>query len=404
MPKYAYVAFDRAGKKKTGTLEADSQQDAMRLLTSRGMTVSSVKEGSGGLNMELNIKLGSGVKPKDITLFTRQLAVVLRSGLDLAEALSTVKEVSPNKAFQEVVGKVYNEISTGVPFADALEKQKVFPSFLVEMVRAAEAAGNLDDVLSRVAHQLEKNMKLKGKIKSALTYPMVIMVIALLGTGLLLVVVVPQFVGILKSLNTAIPPLTAMVIGVSHFVQHYALFLAGGGIAGGIAFQRWRKTEQGRLITDKGLLRLPVFGGIVQKSALANFAASLGFSLSSGLTIIDALDVTIRIVGIAPIEVALRDVRNRVREGADFSASLNDYPELFPSMMTGMVRVGESSGELEQTLESVADYYEMEVEEATGSLSTIIEPMLMVFLGGVVGTIVAAMFMPMMAAMQHLQG
>lgn len=398
MPKFRYTAFDKAGKKQTGTVEAETQADASRSLAAKGLTVSEIKEGGAG-DIKINISLGGGVSNKDVTLFTRQLAVVIRSGLDLAEALHVVRDVSPNPKFKEVLAQVHADISTGIPFADALSKHKAFGNFLVEMVRAGEAAGNLDSVLNKVAGQLEKSMRMKAAIKKALTYPTVIMIIALLGTGLLLVAVVPQFVGIIEGLEADMPKLTEIVVGASDFVQAYFLYIGAAIAAGVFAMQRWRATPKGRFLFDSFLLKAPVFGPIIHKSSLTNFTSSLSFCLASGLNLLDAIEVTNRIVGLAPIEQALAEVQDRVREGSDFSSSLAQYESLFPKMMTGMMRVGEASGEMEETLNSVAAYYELEVEEATGSMSSMIEPFIMVFLGGVVGTIVAAMMLPMMTAM-----
>lgn len=401
MPKFRYIAFDKAGKKQTGAIDADTQADASRALSAKGLTVLEVKEAGAG-SIEIKLNLG-GVSNKDITLFTRQLAVVIKSGLDLAEALLVVRDVSPNPKFREILQKVYADISTGVPFSDALGKHKAFSNFLVEMVRAGEASGNLDMVLNKVAGQLEKGMRMKASIKKALTYPTVIMLIALLGTGFLLVAVVPQFVGIIESLETDMPKLTEIVIGASDFVQANFLYIGGALTALVFLAQRWRATPKGRQVFDNLILRAPIFGPIVHKSSLTNFTSSLSFCLASGLNLLDALDVTLRVVGIAPIENALEEVKVRVREGYDFSSSLAQHENLFPKLMTGMMRVGEASGEMEDTLNSVAAYYELEVEEATGSLSSMIEPLIMVFLGGVVGTIVAAMMLPMMQAMQAIR-
>ena len=401
MPTYRYAAFTRSGKRVDGTIEEESPITASRVLLGQGLTVSDLREAKGGATQSL-FSHKKKIKAKDVAMFTRQLSVMLHSGLDLAEALLVMRDVTANPSMAEVLREVHKDISTGISLTDALSKHKAFPTFLVEMVRAGETAGNLESVLGRVAVQMNKTMRLRGQIKKALTYPTVTLSFSLIAIIVMMAVVVPGFVEILESMDAGMPALTRVVVGISDVVRSNILviLLVAAGVWWGVT--AWRKTEAGAAAFDRFLLNLPIVGPLIQKSALANFSSSLAFSLGAGLNILDAMDVTIRVVGLRPVEEALKTARNRVRDGVEFSSSLAEHPDLFPRLLTGMTKVGEVSGEIESALESVAEFYESEVEDLAGSLSSMIEPFIMVFLGGFVGGIVLALMLPMVNVMKAL--
>lgn len=400
MPLFQYEAFTPSGKLVRGRVDADSSTAALRQLTQQGLVAKRVTD-----QLVVTRERGRGKKPgmKDVSLFTRQLALMLRSGLDVSEALRTLEEALPNPRMQVVVRAVNDDILQGVPLSRAMsEHEGVFGDFVVEMVRTGEATGQLEEVLSRVAVQLEKNLRMAAAIKKAMMYPMVTLGISVVAVVVMLALVVPMFVEIIESLNADMPALTQAVVSISAFMQSNLLLIAVAAAFGVFGFRRWRATEAGAAAWDAFMLRVPVVGVIVQKSAVTKFASTLGFCVQAGLDILGALDVAKRVVGVVPVERALEDVRANVRDGVALSAALGYFPELFPKLVPGIVRVGESSGELPSTLASIAGFYEGEVEELTGTLSSVLEPVMMVVLGGLVGTVVIAMMLPMVSAMQSL--
>jgi type IV pilus assembly protein PilC len=391
-----------------GEVQAESDGKAIANLAQQGLTVMNVaakgQRAQGGRTAGGAAEKAGGKKPtmKDVALFTRQLSVMLASGLELAEALSILADVMTKPQMQQIVHEVHVDVTTGVPMSRALEKHPVFGNFLTEMVRTGEATGKLESVLSQVARQIEKNLKLQAQIKKAMMYPTITLVISLGAVIVMMAVVVPQFVQILDGLGAPMPALTKGVIALSDFIRGNLLWLAIVVAVGVYGLQRWRRTPSGEYQWDLLMLKTPVVGSIVQKSALAKFSSSLGFCLEAGLDILGSLDVTQRVLGVKPMERALEEARTKVREGVALSAALAEYPELFPKLVPGIVRVGESSGELDTTLSSIASFYEGEVEELSGNLSSIIEPVMMILLGSLVGTVVVAMMLPMVGAMKAL--
>lgn len=403
MQTFQYEAFTRSGKQVRGQVMADSNTAAVRQLAQQGLVAKKVSVRGGVAEKGESKRGGKRPGPKDVALFTKQLAVMLRSGLDVSEALGILEEALPNPRMQTVVHQVGLAILKGVPLSRALgAHEAVFGDFVVEMVRTGEATGQLEEVLSRVSVQLEKNLNMAAAIKKAMMYPMVTLAISLIAVVVMMALVVPMFVEIIEGLNAEMPGLTQAVVNISEFMQGNLLLI---GVAGGVlgyGFRRWRKTEAGAAKWDELMLRAPVIGPIVQKSAVTKFTSTLGFCVQAGLDILGALDVAKRVAGVIPVERALEDVRANVRDGMGLSAALGLFPELFPKLVPGIVRVGESSGDLHTTLYSIAGFYESEVEELTGSLSSVLEPVMMIVLGGLVGTVVVAMMLPMVSAMQSL--
>jgi type IV pilus assembly protein PilC len=405
MPTFQYEAFTRSGKAVRGRVEADSDTAAMRQLAHQGLVTKRVSAQAQAAAPAL-FGLGARGKrpgPKDVALFTKQLAVMLRSGLDVAEALGVLEEALPNPRMQKVVHQVGLDILKGIPLSRALAvHDRVFGEFVVEMVRTGEATGQLEEVLSRVSVQLDKNLRMAAAIKKAMMYPMVTLSISIIAVVVMMALVVPMFVEIIDGLNAEMPALTQLVVGVSDFMKANLLLIVVAAAVGVVAFRRWRQTEAGAERFDTLMLRVPVVGAILQKSAVTKFTSTLGFCVQAGLDILGALDVAKRVAGVVPVEKALDDVRANVRDGVALSASLAQFPDLFPKLVPGIVRVGESSGELHATLYSIASYYESEVDDLTGSLSSVLEPVMMIVLGGLIGTVVIAMMLPMVSAMQSL--
>lgn len=402
MASFKWVAFDASGARVTGVTEADNVQAVRNELTARRLTPSSIEESRAGQPKSLFSSRKPKVRPKDVALFTKQLSVVLKSGVPLADALRTIAESSDNETLSEALIDVLNSISTGMPIADALSRHAFFGPFLVEMVRAGEQTGRLAEVLARVSVQMDKSNKLRGQIKKALTYPTVILSFSVVAVVVMMVVVVPQFMSIMDGMDVEMPMLTQVVVSISDGLKDNIIIIVVVAAAAFYLFNRWKSTEAGAEQLDRFLLSLPIVGRIMSTSALANFASSLAFSRSAGLDMMESLSITSRVVGLRPMEKAVTRARGRIRDGVDLSMALSESREIFPALLTGMVRVGEESGELEDALGSVAEFYEQEVEDAAAGMSAMIEPFIMAFLAVFVGGLVAALMLPMVSVMQGI--
>jgi type IV pilus assembly protein PilC len=398
LSKFDYQVRDKTGKMVTGQLEADSQAAVAAKLTSMGYAPLRIdKVDEAGLQMEISLPGSGRVKLKDLAIFSRQFATMINSGLSLIRALSILREQTENKKLGETIEAIRLEVEAGSSLSAAMaQHDKIFPKLYVAMVRAGEAAGMLDEVLLRVAAMLEADVKLRSKIKSAMTYPVIVFVMAILLSTAMLVFIVPVFAGMFEDLGGQLPWLTRILVGASNFVASWIGVMTYIGVPALLwfAYKRIRASEKGRFALDVMKLRLPVFGPLFHKIALTRFARNLSTLLGAGVPILQALEITAETVNNGPIAVAVKDVQDSVREGESINGPLSEH-EVFPPMVVQMIAVGEETGNIDGMLAKISDFYDMEIESTTESLTALMEPLMIGVIGGIVGGMVIALYMPM---------
>jgi type IV pilus assembly protein PilC len=406
MTTFTYKVRDGAGKIISSSMEADDMKQVRDALREKNLFIVAINAPKIGLNADIKIPgLGDGTPNlKAVSLFSRQLATMIDAGLPLVQSLAILGKQVEDKGMQKILKNVRTDVEGGVPFSDAIAKYpKVFSRLFLNLVRAGEISGTLDTVLDRVAIFQEKELALRGKIKSALTYPTIVLVFALGITYFLLTTIVPQFASILTQLKGELPFITKVLMATSTFLQSWW----GGGImlvsivGSVIAYNAYNRTAQGRYNLDTIKLKIPIFGNLISKSAMASFSRTFSLLLSSGVNIIETLDITKGTADNAVIEEALENAKNAVQQGEQISQPLG-ASSVFPPMVVSMISIGEETGGLDAMLNKVADYYEREVDEAVDQLTATLEPVMIVFLGGIVGVIVAGMFLPMFAIIGQL--
>jgi type IV pilus assembly protein PilC len=381
------------GKVESGEITAASKDEVISQLRRRNIIATVVKPKEAKKSWK-DISLGGGVKDKDIVVFTRQFATMIDAGLPLVQALDILSTQVENKFLGRTLTAIKNDVESGSTYADALRKHpKAFTDLYANMVAAGES-GILDTILNRMAAYIEKSMKLKKKVKGAMVYPIVVSSIAVLVIAIIMIFVVPTFSKMFTQLGGKLPMPTQIIINMSHFLAGWGgLMLLGGIIVASVAFVQIRKNEKGRTATDRIFLRLPIFGMILRKVAVAKFTRTLSTLIGSGVPILDGLEITAKTAGNKVIEYAVMEVRAAVSEGKTLAEPLMKS-KVFPPMVTHMIAVGESTGALDVMLSKIADFYDDEVDNAVANLTSMMEPMLMVFLGGSVGFIVVAMYLP----------
>ncbi len=390
------TVFQWSGKNAKGLVEsgeitAESRDEVIAQLRSRNIVPTAVTEKkSKGLSLSLG-----RISDKDLVVFTRQFATMIDAGLPLVQALDILATQVENKTLAKTIEQVKIDVEAGSTYADALRKHpKVFSELYVNMVAAGESGGILDTILNRLATYIEKAMKLKKKIKGAMIYPAVVTTIAVAVIAVIMIFVVPTFAKMFSQLGGVLPLPTRIVMAMSNFIAGTGgLIVLGAIIVLVVAIIQIRKTEKGRYFIDSILLRLPIFGILLRKAAIAKFTRTLGTLVSSGVPILDGLDITAKTSGNKVIERAIYDVRQGVSEGKTISEPLMKS-KVFPPMVNHMIAVGESTGALDAMLSKIADFYDDEVDAAVSNLTSMIEPLLMVFLGGSVGFIVVSMYLP----------
>jgi len=393
---YAYRVRDREGKMLGGTLEADSEEAVVTRLRQLGYAPISIEAEKGaGLKTELRLPGTGRVKLKDLAVFSRQFATMINSGLSLLRALTILGEQTDNKRLAQIVTYVRAEVEKGNTLSAAMAKHpKAFNRLYISMVRAGEVGGFLDQVLVKVADTFEKEVELRGKIRSAMTYPVVVFAMVLLIVGGMLIFIVPTFKSLYTSLGGTLPLPTRMLIGVSDAMKRFfpLVLLAVIGLV--IAYRRWRATPAGRYRLDQFKLKVKVFGPLFHKSALSRFSRTLATLIRAGVPILQALEIVADTVNNGVISRAIHDVQDSVREGESLATPLAKHPT-FPAMVVQMMAVGEETGALDTMLSKVADFYDQEVEAAVASLTSLIEPLLIAVMGAAVGGMVVALYMPL---------
>ena len=409
MPAYTYKARDRSGKLIEAVMEAASQRDVAANLREKGLIPTDITVPKTGMQADLKLPawmdVGGKTNLRDVTVFSRQFATVINAGLPVVQSLAILQKQAEKASLKEALKKIREEVETGLPLSEAMGKHpKIFNRLYIYLVRAGEASGNLDGILERVASYQEKQAALRGKLKSAMTYPGVVLTIALGVTYFLLTGIVPQFAGILTQLGGELPIITKILMALSGFLtnQWWVLVLIIGGTIGGVTL--FYRTNNGKHVIDGLLLRTPVVGNLIQKAAIASFSNTFGLLLKSGVNIIEAIEITKGTAGNIIIEDVLEEAKQSVQRGEQISATLINRPKIFPPLVSSMISIGEETGNVDAMMEKIASFYEREVNEAIEGLTAALEPMLIVFLGGVVGFIVAGMFLPMFAIMGQLSG
>jgi type IV pilus assembly protein PilC len=393
MPEYIWRGVNRKGKKKKGEMEADSENFVRLTLRRQGIEPNKIKPKPKDLFENVKF-LQPKVTEKDIVVMTRQFATMIDAGLPLVQCLEILFSQQDNKTFKRILKNIKEDVEEGSTFADALKQHPdVFDDLFVNLVAAGEIGGILDIILNRLAAYIEKAAKLKKKVKGAMTYPIVVMVIAVLVVAVILIFVIPVFQSMFADFGRALPVPTQMVVKMSKFLKSYILYIVVGFVLLIFAFRRFYRTDKGRALVDKLVLKVPVFGMLLRKVAVAKFTRTLGTMISSGVPILDSLDIVAATAGNMTIEEAIRETRQSISEGRTIAEPLADS-EVFPSMVVQMISVGEATGALDTMLGKIADFYDDEVDAAVDALTAMLEPFMMVFLGGTIGGLVVSMYLP----------
>lgn len=399
MPVFEYKGKTLAGANVSGELKANSKEDLERVLRQNKIIVSSISKKAA----ELQFKIGTGVKRLDVSRFTRQFATMIGAGLPLVQCLDILSTQMENREFAKIVNQVKDSVQGGATLSEALGRHpKIYDTLYCNMVEAGEVGGALDAILNRLAVYREKADQLVRKVKGAMVYPAVIVVVAVGVTVGMLVFIVPVFAKMFGGLNAELPMPTQVILKISNFLRDNVLVIlaALGGLAG--IFFWWKKTPNGALSVDKILLRTPVLGNLVRKSAVARFTRTLGTLLSSGVSIIEALEITAKTAGNLVIANAIGRSVVSIAEGDTITAPLKETG-VFPPMVTQMISVGEKTGGLDEMLNKIADFYDEEVDEAVTALTSVIEPIIIVFMGIIIGAIMIAMYLPMFDIIGKIQ-
>lgn len=404
MSTFKYITKDQDGKTITGALDVKDRAEAIDFLRRKDLIIISLEESAEKTKSGISFGRKKKIKLDDLVIFSRQLATMVDAGIPLVSALDILGEQMDNKSFGAIIIGLRNDVETGTSLSDALAKnKKTFSALFVNMVKAGESSGMLDDILDRLAEYLEKTNALQKKVKSALVYPAIVSGMAFTITFFLLWKVVPVFKTIFEGFGADLPKPTAVLIFISEFIQKYYIGIGIGLVVAIFALNRYINTEKGRMRVDGLLLKLPIFGILFKKVAISKFSRTLSTLIKSGVPILAALEIVGKTSGNKVVEVAIDNVRANVREGENIAEPLA-RSKIFPSMVTRMVSVGEQSGELEKMLSKIADFYDEQVDASVSALTSLIEPLIIAFLGIVVGTIVICMFLPIFKLTSVLSG
>jgi len=393
MPVLVWEAETRKGEIKKGEMEAANDAALRGLLRRQGFKSIKIKTKPKDLSEYLPF-LKQGVKEKDVVVFARIFATMINAGLPLIQCLELLAQQEQNKTFAKIIRTIKEDIEGGATLFDSLKKYpKVFDDLFVNLVAAGESGGILDVILQRLSSYMEKAMKLKSKVKGAMTYPASVLVISVGVVALLLLKVIPVFQKMFEGMGGELPAPTQFLVDASAFMQSYWYYMAGALIAAYIAFNRFRSTEKGKLIVDQLILKSPVFGPLLKKVAVSKFTRTMATMMSSGVPILDGLAIVSKTSGNKIIENALMKVRKSISEGKTIAEPLLETG-IFPPMVVQMIAVGEATGALDTMLAKIADFYDDEVDAAVDAMTALLEPFMMVFLGGVVGGMIIAMYLP----------
>ncbi len=391
MARFEWKGKTKSGENQRGVLVAKSRDEAMSLLKQRSIKVSSIREEGKSFKLP---SIGGGVSAKDVSIFTRQFSVMIDAGLPLIQCLELLGGQQKNKNFSAMIQAVRGDVESGSTLSDAMRKHpKAFDTLYVNMIAAGEAGGILDQILERLSEYIEKAVRLKAQVKSALVYPAIVMLVAGVVVFIILYFVIPTFASMFANSGSELPAMTQVTISASKFVENYAIFIVIFMMLFSWAINRYYNTYHGRRVLDKILLKVPVLGVLLQKIAIARFCRTLGTLINAGVPILDGIEITARTSGNAIIEDSLMGVKKEIEEGKTIAEPLGKL-SLFPQMVVSMISVGESTGALDIMLNKIADFYEDEVDVAVAALMSMLEPLLIVSLGTVIGYIVISLYLP----------
>lgn len=392
MPEFSWEGTNRAGRKMSGKISASKKAEAEELLIQRGVKITRIK--GKGFDIQTFGVIGTGVKDKELATFTRQFAVMIEAGLPLVKCLQILSQQQDNKIFAEIIEDVTADVEKGGTLSEAMGKHsKIFSDLYVNMIAAGEQGGILDTILDRLSIHLEKSTALKSKIKSAMMYPMVVLIVVIVVVMALLLFVIPIFEKMFEDMGGSLPGPTQFVVGLSEFVQCNILLILLGFAAIITGYKMYYKTKNGEKVIDTVKLKMPIFGIMLRKMAIARFSRTLGTLISSGVSILDGLSITSKTSGNRVIADAIMAARTSISGGENISNPLQ-ASGVFPGMVTQMIAVGEETGGIDTMLMKIADFYEEEVDTAVAGLTAVLEPIMIVLLGGIVGGIVIAMYLP----------
>lgn len=400
LAKYKYLVTNKYGKEKRGMMEASSKENAIEQLKNDGNVVLEISETANIANASWNITIGNPVKKKDITIFCKQFYSILTAGVTVIDGLRMVQDQTENKYLREGLYNVMVSVEKGDSLADAMEmEKKIFPSLLIHMVAAGEATGNLEVAFDRICTQFDKDMKLASMVKSAMIYPIVVLVVAIGVVIVLLTTVIPNFQQTFEQMGEDLPGLTQAVIAASDFIVNNLVIVLGSIVFLILFLSIGRKTEPGKQLTSRISLKIPMFRNFSVKNAAAKFSMTMSTLIVSGVPLVEALEIVGNVIENRVIRKAIKDCREEVMQGIPMSEPL-EASEVFPQMVHHMIRIGEETGNTEAMLDKVAEYYEQEVEAATKNLTTVMEPLIIMVLAVCVGGVVGAIVMPMMSIYQ----
>ncbi len=402
---FHYNGIDPTGRKTKGTIEAANESAAMHMLKQRGEVPLGLTPAGQGLNRDLKIPgLGNRTNLKDLAVFGRQFATMTSSGMSLLRSLAILEEQTTAPTLKKAIGEVRTDVAAGISLSSSMAKHdKVFPRLMIAMIRAGEAGGMIDRALEQIAESLEKDTALRGKIKSALTYPAIVLGFTFVLIAGVLIFIVPIFEAMFKNLGGELPAITQFLVDASHNMWWIGPLFLVVTIGGTTVFKRrLRESAELRLAFDRFKLRMPVFGPLFRKLAMSRFARNLGLLLNVGVPVMQALAVVGETTGNEVINAAMKDVQSAVRDGQPMSSALRRH-KTFPEMVTQMIEVGEESGQISQMLDKVADFYDREVDSAAESLTASIEPIMVLVMGAVVGGMVICLYLPMFTIYQNIQ-
>jgi type IV pilus assembly protein PilC len=405
VPVYVWKGRTVGGEIQSGELTFDTQDEALQSLRKKRIIITSVREKKGDIKFKMP-SIGASVSTRDLAIFTRQFATMINAGLPLVQCLDILSKQTEKERFRGIIAQVMREVEAGNTLAESLgkkENQNAFDELYVNMVEAGEAGGILDDILQRLATFIEKAEALKRKIQGAMVYPAVVMTVAMMATAFMLIFIIPTFARMFTGFGADLPLPTKIVMGLSSFLRSFwwVMLLGIGAITFGT--QRYYQTERGHLEIDRLLLKVPVIGDVIRKGAVARFTRTLGTLISSGVPILTGLEITARTSGNRVIQEAIMAARASIREGETIAAPLR-ASTVFPPMVVQMISVGEETGALDDMLTRIADFYDDEVDTAVDALTSLIEPIMIVFMGGVVGGMVVAMYLPMFKLINVVAG
>ncbi len=402
MPTFRYVAKNKDSRTVGGKIAAESKVAVIEELRKRQLVIISlaeIREGGGGRRGTFKSKR---VKADEIVIFTRQLATMVDAGIPIIQGLDALQDQVTHPLFKKVLINVRDDIQSGSSLSAAFAKHpNVFDSLFVNMIKVGETGGVLSAILDRISSYLEKILRLKRKVKSALIYPMVVVSMAIIITVVLLVKVVPTFKGIYDSFGRELPAMTQMLMTVSDALKHHLLWFVAGAVAIVVFLRQWHKTEKGALVIDRAILRIPIFGELMRKVAISRFSRTLATLIQSGVPILESLEIVGKTIGNRVLELVIDEVKGSVREGESLAGPLIKSG-VFPPMVTRMISIGEKTGQMEKMLLKIAEFYDDQVDAAVDGLTSIIEPLVIGFLGVVIGFIVIALFLPILTIVQIL--